>query len=121
MKNITFSKVWNLGRRGGLREGRGWGEKGNPISKFPSQLLLNGGPIAHRKFQHSSAIRKCLKIEGTDLTFGDVEPPSPTPRGGEGQDLRKKSSWKTVNGEPIQKISALLDILDPFLAIFKVK
>ena len=33
-------------------------------------LTQNGISIPHRKFQHSILIRKCLKIGGTDLTFG---------------------------------------------------
>ena len=38
-----------------------------PISKIRKRPIQNGGPIAHRTFQHSSSIRKCLKIGGTEI------------------------------------------------------
>ena len=44
--------------------------------------IHNGGPIAHRKFQHSSSIRKYLKIGITDLTFERVNPHGFTLSGG---------------------------------------
>ena len=32
-----------------------------------------GIPNPHRKFHHSISIRKCMKIGGTDLTFGGLK------------------------------------------------
>ena len=45
-----------------------------PISKIRKSLIQNGGPSPHRKCQHSSSIRKCLKTGGTDSTFGGLGP-----------------------------------------------
>ena len=52
MKNLTFGEL------------RG---RGTPISKIWKIHIQNGGPIAHRKFQHSSLIRKGLKNGGTEI------------------------------------------------------
>ena len=49
-----------------------WGSQGGqsgPISKNRKKL----GPNPDRKFQHSSSIKKCLKIAGTDSAFGAVK------------------------------------------------
>ena len=62
MKNLNFEEL-RVKIRG---EGRG-----TPISKFGKAPIENGGSIAHRKFQHSSSIIKCLKIGGTNLSFGE--------------------------------------------------
>ena len=40
------------------------------ISKIRKSLIKNGGPNPHPKFQHSSLIRKYLKIRGKDSIFG---------------------------------------------------
>ena len=43
-----------------------WGQR-DPISKIHKSLIHIGGPSLHSKFQHSSSIRKCLKIGGTEM------------------------------------------------------
>ena len=52
-----------------------WGQR-DPISKNRKSLIQNGGLNPHRKFQHSSSIRKCLKIGRTEI-----------------RRKRRKSSW----------------------------
>ena len=64
MKNLTD---------GGLRSPQG--VQGNPISKIPKSLIQNGSPNPHPKFQHSSSIRKCLKIGGKIRLLGGFKGP----------------------------------------------
>ena len=72
------------------------GFQGAPISKNQKSLIQNGGPNTHPKFQHSSSIRKCLKMGGTDLTFRGVKS-RPSSRGrGTGFQKFKKASYRTV-------------------------
>ena len=63
MKNLTF------GGGGGKFFRR---EQGDSITKNRKNLTQKDGPIPHRQFQHSSSIRKCSKIVGTEPTFGRV-------------------------------------------------
>jgi len=53
MKNLTFGEAKFF--RGAL------------ISKIRKSLIQIDGPKPHRKFQHSSSIRKCLKIGRTEM------------------------------------------------------
>ena len=41
--------------------------KRDPILKFRKSLQQNGGPNLQLKFQHFSSIRKCLKVEETEI------------------------------------------------------
>ena len=62
MKNFTFFGGGDgQNSFGGPRE-----EQGNSITKIRKSLIQRGGPNRHQKFQHSSSIRKYLKIGGTD-------------------------------------------------------
>ena len=72
---------------------------GDPITKIRKGVIQNGCPNPHRKFQHSSSIRKSLKIGGTDSTFGLVVGP---PRGGRGSDFKNSKVPHTYRwSEPI--------------------
>ena len=77
----------------------------NSIEKIRKKnLIKKGGRNPHREFQHSSSIRKCLKIGGTDSTSGVVLVP---PRGGGGSDFKNSKNSHTYRwSEPTLKISA---------------
>ena len=92
MKNLTF---------GGLMRPRGrQGDLISKIRKKPYSLCV-GGPNPHQTIQHSSSIKKCLKIRGTDSTFGGFK----APQGGQGYSISKirKSLRKNDGPNPQQK------------------
>ena len=57
MKNLTFYGGKNY-------EGRG---QVDSIKKNRKSLIQKDGLTPHRKFQHSSSIRQCLKNGGTEM------------------------------------------------------
>ena len=74
-------------------------------------LRQKGCPNPHRKFQHSSSIRKCLKNSGNDSTSGGLKPstpPSPIPRGVGGLNFKNSKKPHTERwSHTTPKISAL--------------
>ena len=58
---------WGVKGAGGL--------KGALNSKIERSLIQNGDPNPHRKFQHSSSIKKYVKIRGIESTFRGLKPP----------------------------------------------
>ena len=66
----------------------------------------NGGPIQQHKFQHSSSIRKCIKIKGIESTFGGLCPPL-LPEGGPYFKNSKKPHTEKRWSHLTPKISAL--------------
>ena len=80
---------------------------------FKISLIQNGGLNPHRKFQHSSSIRKRFKNRGTDSAFGAVIGP---PKGGGRSDFRnsKKASYRTAVRTYTQKFSTLAGFTQTF-------
>ena len=70
------------------------GGRGIRFQKLEKILIQNSGLNPHRKFQHSSSVRKCSKIGGNKPTFG-------------GSDFKnsKKSHTERLS-KPTPKISA---------------
>ena len=68
MKNLTF------GGRGKIHSASLQGCKKAQFKKIEEDIQ-NGGTNPQRKFQYSSSIMKCLKIGGTDSTFGGFKAP----------------------------------------------
>ena len=72
-------------------------------------LIQNDDPNPHRKFQHSSSIRKGLKIRGT---FGGLK----TPRRGQGDEIKhvpslhlfQHASWHGIRRENFGRKEGLL-------------
>ena len=100
MNNLTFGweKLFQWAPRG----------QGNPLSKIQKSLIQNGCLKPHWKFQHSSSIRKCSKIGGTEPTFGGSFRSS---KGGEVQFHKlKKALYKTVVPTHIENFSILAQL-----------
>ena len=51
------------------------GGRGTRYQKIEKNLIQNGGPNPHLKFQHCSLIIKCLQIEGTERKKKDILDP----------------------------------------------
>ena len=64
MKNLAYGGMKERGKKIPPHF-KNW--EGNPISKIGKIPMQNGGPISHRKFQHSTSIRKCFKIGETGM------------------------------------------------------
>ena len=67
---FNFFFLWG----GGFKVPPRWG--GGPDFKNSRSLIQNGGPNPHRKFQHSSSIRKCSEIGGIEMREEKIYPRS---------------------------------------------
>ena len=72
-QNRTINKEFDFWG-GQILSGGPEGGRGTRLKKILRSLVQISGPNPHRKFPHSSSIRKCLKIGGTDSTFGRLIP-----------------------------------------------